>query len=744
MELDFLIESNKYIINELSKITSEVLSTFNTIQFQNSVMVALDESRYKLHKSDLNYDDQKTQELKFKYLYSKINSQSEKFPHNENRRLEAKLNFFFDEENLDPYFDHELLDTKLQNCRNPLFLEQRLIGSMPQKPKQLEKDLSILNASRFTNPYIAPIDTNLVTKIELKSEFLNCEIFEARDSEKDNRLRELEKNCNGRLNISQFSTSGFYGLANGPGCGNNDYRKEHTYELIRIPNGIKNNVYKQCQLLVSERFDGNKKSLACTKIFRQEKSENAKKNMVEFGNTRKLTCEKLLDKHPYKKYNDYVFLIQKKINTLSLYSVCNDENVADITIPKNQQNVKLGCILPCDSRFNYSANEILVCTVHHMGSQNGLGVSKIHESAIINQSSGGLPYHHQVSSPMNHHQNHHSGNSLTKLAVWAVQDGSLLNLINLNYEIESCGYLYTKNQPKNLGSLEKSKMNFLQKSHFPKNSNGDATPNQQQQISQVTIYLFTKDKHILLASLNHKDIIKKIDISKNILSFQNQFNSMHLTHGANSNTKLKVYSLFQEIVKGQNILTYEQFSYGSYLLQENLDNKTYYLYNVSDDTVVKYQIDKDQTVKNNHIADESLEESKVFNFQKKLEDPFDKLDQNTDEKDNLVYDKKSFSFLVLKGVHTTSFVIYDSLVGFKEICLKKVGVRNNRAGVKDLDSVGENCYEASFVKNFFPFGKIDLLGIKSILVEDSGKQYDFLYEDKSSNDKMYYCQFSIS
>lgn len=74
MELDFLIESNKYIINELSKITSEVLSTFNTIQFQNSVMVALDESRYKLHKSDLNYDDQKTQELKFKYLYSKINS----------------------------------------------------------------------------------------------------------------------------------------------------------------------------------------------------------------------------------------------------------------------------------------------------------------------------------------------------------------------------------------------------------------------------------------------------------------------------------------------------------------------------------------------------------------------------------------------------------------------------------------------------------------------------------------------
>lgn len=84
-----------------------------------------------------------------------------------------------------------------------------------------------------------------------------------------------------------------------------------------------------------------------------------------FGKPRILNYGVVYDRHPFKKMNDYLYLVAAEPARLTLYSICDEKEIYSFKIPEKLQNIQKGIILPAYSDFKLSYTDILVCTLHN-------------------------------------------------------------------------------------------------------------------------------------------------------------------------------------------------------------------------------------------------------------------------------------------------------------------------------------------------------------------------------------------
>lgn len=193
------------------------------------------------------------------------------------------------------FFDQNLLDLDIGLNSNNLLLEQRLIRSRKIEVNDAE-EFSILNASQYTNPVMPQrVDRDWV-KTEVN--FMDVE-----------------------RNLENFGKSQVGGNGRRDGtCG---------WNLDRVPLSKKDqSAYTSCQVLSWE--DSVCKKIAYMKILGKRVGDY---DDHTFAKPRILNYGVVYDRHPFKKMNDYLYLVAAEPARLNLFSICDEKEIYSFNIP---------------------------------------------------------------------------------------------------------------------------------------------------------------------------------------------------------------------------------------------------------------------------------------------------------------------------------------------------------------------------------------------------------------------------
>ena len=192
-----------------------------------------------------------------------------------------------------------------------------------------------------------------------------------------------------------------------------------------------------------------------------------------------------------------------------------------------------------------------------------------------------------------------------------------------------------------------------------------------------------------------------------------------------------VYSLFETAFKDQAVLKYEQLYYGNYLLVKTVGvSNNFFLYNFGDGKISQHNLNLGRTntlpLEHGQSPRNKLDAVRSSNFGDVVPD-FGSLLLNNE------------AFLVLRGALDTRFVIFQHDLKFVEVVLRKPE-RGARVGGFGFGGDEKGAFQAKFIKNNVVFGDIDIYGIRSILLDENSKSYNFVLEEHG---KIYYCVYKI-
>lgn len=234
-----------------------------------------------------------------------------------------------------------------------------------------------------------------------------------------------------------------------------------------------------------------------------------------------------------------------------------------------------------------------------------------------------------------------------------------------------------------------------------------------------------------LVNILEKRITHSVDLYSEILERFYPENNRKPYDGSREGTEILIYSLFETAFKDQVVLKYEQLYFGNYLLVKTAGvTSNFFLYNFGNGKISQHNLNLGRAnglpLEDGQSPWPKLDTMRSSNFGDVVPD-FGSLLLNNEV------------FLVLRGALDTRFVIFQHDLKFVEVVLKKSEL-GAKGGSFALGGDVKGAFEAKFIKNNVVFGDININGIRSILLDENSKSYNFVLEEHG---KVYYCVYKI-